>query len=313
MNCPNCHEVTEAGAAFCGNCGQPLELAAASTKTVSEIAKILHNQAEIKNTHHGRLMTAGAGGMTSSLPSYAFTKPNQHFGEANALMSLLFGVAGVIGAVFMPVVGLSIAAAGIVLGTLSRHSTKRKLSTMGLIASSIAVLFSLGTWAYNIKNDPKLSHKAVSSSATVSKSTVSTPCYSVGFVDKLNVKNNSNSCDVIAFNGPSLDESTNAYKIYANQAQIVNAKEFINVAKQALEKDVKDSLPNFTIASEKVTMFAGSPAYAVYTINKTQGVTVVEQAVLHAAGNGQNIFVLVHATNDSNSDMSTLEAQWQWK
>ncbi|MEK7594397.1 MAG: zinc ribbon domain-containing protein [Patescibacteria group bacterium] len=312
MNCQNCHQDIEAGAAFCGNCGQPIQLAAASTKTVAEIAQILRNQSDIEHAHHGRLAIAGHGKLMASMPSYAFTKPSQHIGETKALLSLLFGVIAIVAALFIPLVGLGLGGTGIIMGTISHSSHWRKLSTIGLVISILAVLFSIGAWVYNIKHNPKISHEAVSNSAAVHSANVSTPCYSAGFVDKFNVKNNSGSCDAIAFNGPTMDESTDAYKVYANQAQIMNAKEFMNIAKQALEKDVKDSLPGFTISNQKVTQFAGSPAYYVKAVNKAQGVTVIEEAVFHEVSSGQNIFVLVHAANGS-PDMNTLESQWQWK
>jgi uncharacterized membrane protein len=312
MNCPNCHQDIETGAAFCGNCGHPIQLAAASTKTVSEIAQILRNQSDIEHPH-GRLALAGHAKLLTGMPSYAFTKPNQHIGETKALLSLLFGIIAIVAALFMPVMGLGLAGAGIIMGTLSHSGRMRKLSTIGMIISALAILFSLGAWAYNIKNDPKVDHKAVSNSTSVLKSSVSTPCYTAGFTSKLSVKNNAGSCDIIAFNGPTLDQSTDAYKVYANQAEITNAKEFIIVAKAALEKDVKDSLPGFTINSQKITQFAGSPAYYISAHNKDQGVTVVEEAVLHEVTGGQNVFVIVHAVNGVNPDLSLLESQWQWK
>ena len=290
-----------------------MQPAIAANKTVSEIAKILHNQAEINSMPNGPLVAAGAGGITAGLPSYAFTKPNQHIGETKALLALLFGLFGMVGALFMPIVGLSLSVAGIVAGTMSHSGTKRKLSTVGIAVSSLAVLFSLGAWAYNMKHDPKVSHEAVQSSSAVFTSNVSTPCYSASFVYKLNIKNNVGSCDMIAFNGQTMNDSTDAYKIYADQSQAINPKEFASIAKKALEKDVKDSLPGFEISSQKVTQFAGSPAYVVNAVNKAQGVTVVEEAVLHQVGRGENVFVIVHAMNGTDSDLSSLESQWQWK
>jgi hypothetical protein len=42
-------------------------------------------------------------------------------------------------------------------------------------------------------------------------------------------------------------------------------------------------------------------------------VAVNETAVYHESGNGENIFILVHAINDTHADVKTLESQWQWK
>ncbi|MEK7599687.1 MAG: zinc-ribbon domain-containing protein [Patescibacteria group bacterium] len=314
MNCPSCHQDVETGAAFCGNCGAPLQIAA-SNKTVSEIAHILHNQAEIKNAPHGPWVAAGAGGLATRLPSYAFTKPSQHVGETRALLSLLMGTIGIIAAIFMPLIGLCLSITGIIMGTMSRSSAKRGLSTVGIIVSSLAILFSIGAWIYNYNHAAATQddHQAVRNSSANFTADVSTPCYSTGFADKLNVKNNSGSCDMIAFNGSTMDDSTNAYKIYANKSQIVNDREFVGIAKQALEKDVKANLPGFSIVSQKATQFAGSPAYAVTAYNKDQGVSVIEEAVFHQVKNGESIFVIVHAINGSDPNLNELEGQWQWK
>jgi hypothetical protein len=295
MNCQNCKEVIEPGAAFCGNCGQPFQPAAVPFTPVQAVA------------------------LAAGVPSYALATPSQHTGENKALLALLFGIAGIVGGLFMALIGLALGISGIVMGTLSRSSTKRGLSTAGLAMSSLAIVASLGVWTYAIKHDPA-SQKGTSKTTAhsinapaVSASSLSTPCYSTGFVDKLNVSNASGSCDMNAFNGTTLDNSTNAYKVYADQSPIANAKNFTSLVKPALEKDVKNNLPGFAVDSEQVAEFAGSPAYIVSTSNNAQGIALVEAAVLRQVNNGDNVFILVHAATGRTTDLSTLEAQWQWK
>ena len=295
MNCPNCKEVIEPGAAFCGNCGQPVQLAAVPFTPVQEVA------------------------LAAGVPSYALATPSQHAGENKALLALLFGLAGIVGGLFMALIGLALGIAGLAMGTMSRSSTKRGLSTVGLVMSSLAVVASLGVWTYAIKHDPASQKGASQATArninapAVSATGLSTPCYSTGFVDKLNVSNASGSCDMKAFNGATLDNSTNAYKVYANQSPAANAQNFTSLVKPALEKDVKNNLPGFAIDSEQVTEFAGSPAYSISTSNNTEGIALVEAAVLRQVNNGDNVFILVHAATGRTTDLSTLEAQWQWK
>jgi hypothetical protein len=284
MTCPNCHQITEDGAAFCGNCGQPLVLATAATAT-----------------------------------AYALANPAQHSGETKALLALLLGLAGIVGALFFIPVGLALGIAGLVMGTMSRSSPKRGLSTAGLVFSSLAILASLASWTYAIRHDSKFSQSASSDAApgvaapAVAASDISTPCYSAGFVSELNVSNGSDSCDMSAFNGTTLDTSTNAYKIYADTSQNVNSNDYAGIFKPALEKDVSTNLPGFTIDSEGLGNFAGSPAYIVNSSDKVDGVAVVEAAVLHQAGPGENVFILVHAVSGPAADLTTLESQWQWK
>jgi hypothetical protein len=93
----------------------------------------------------------------------------------------------------------------------------------------------------------------------------------------------------------------------------MNAGIFNDFAKRAIEKDVAANLSNFTIESEQITQFAGSPAFVVKTVDKTSGVAVTEALVLHQVQAGANIFVLVQASSKGVADMSTLEAQWQWR
>jgi hypothetical protein len=295
MNCQNCKEVIEPGAVYCGNCGQPVQPAAVPFTPVQAAA------------------------LAAGVPGYALATPSQHTGENKALLALLFGIAGIVGGLFMALVGLALGIAGLAMGTMSRSSTKKGLSTAGLAMSSVAILASLGVWTYAIKHNPA-SQKGTSQTAAhninapaVSASDLSTPCYSTGFVDKLNVSNAAGSCDMSAFNGTTLDNSTNAYKVYADRSPIANAKNFTSLVKPALEKDVKNNLPGFAVDSEQVAQFAGSPAYIVSTSNNAQGIALVEAAVLRQVNNGDNIFILVHAASGRTTDLSTLEAQWQWK
>jgi hypothetical protein len=253
----------------------------------------------------------------AGVPGYALARPGLHVNESKALAALILGLAGIVGSIYLALFGLALGIAGLVLGTMSQSGTKRGLSTAGIVASSLAVLASMGVWTYAVKHDPGLQKAPAQSQGitapAVSASSLTTPCYSAGFVDRLNVSNNSGSCDMSAFNGPTIGSSSNAYKVYADQSSIATPGNFDGLVKPAIEKDIKANLPSFTINSEQVTQFAGSPAYAVNSSNKALGVTVVEAAVLHRVGNGDNLFILVHAVNGSNTDLSTIEAQWQWK
>lgn len=248
--------------------------------------------------------------------SYATERPGQHSNN-KALLALLLGIAGTIGSLFMALIGLTLGILGLVMGTISRSGAKKSLSTAGLIVSSLAILASLAAWAYAAKQDPvlQLASRSMAHDITalaVAASSLSTPCYSVGFVDKLNISNDTGSCDMDAFNGSAIGSSTNAYKIYANQST-ANSHDFVSIVKPAIEEDIRDNLPGFTINARRMSRFAGSPAYMVNAFDKASGVAVVEAAVLHRVGNGDNVFILVHAANSPTADLGTLEAQWQWK
>lgn len=286
MECPRCHEPVETDAAFCGNCGQQL--------TAAEGA---------------------SGADLAAVPAYALAAPTQHAGEMQSLLVLLAGVTGMIGALFVPLVGLSLGTAGLIMGTVYRRSSpRRRLNTAGLGFAAVATLLALGTWAYAYNHEARLKQQAASpAAANAATAELSTPCYSLSFIDRLNVASRSGSCDVSAFNGNTLNTSTNAYKIYASRAAALNTASFTSLAKQALEKDVKINLPEFTIDTQRVSGFAGSPAYTINASNKSQGVAVVETAVYHPVKSGPNVFILVHAVNGETADLHLVEGQWQWK
>ncbi len=244
------------------------------------------------------------------MPAYAHTTPAQHAGETKALLSVIFGVLGIIGGLFIAILGLGLGITGIVMGTLSRHS-KRTLSTVGIIVSCLAVLVGLAVWAYVMVHDPKTaSHELPGTS--VATTTLSTPCYSTGFADKLNVSNAQDSCDMAAFNGDSMDTSSELYKVYANKTGLTSEAGFTAMAKAAIEKDVQTTLPGFTIDSEAAGRFSGSTAYIVEASSASKNITVIEAAVYHPVSTGDNVFILVHATSGSTTNLDNLESQWQW-
>jgi hypothetical protein len=116
-----------------------------------------------------------------------------------------------------------------------------------------------------------------------------------------------------AFNGTSLQTSTEFYKVYANKTALSSDASFITTAKAAIEKDISTNLAGFKIDSEKTSEFSGSTAYVVTTSDNAEGVAVVEAAVYHPVSSGQNVFILVHAATGSTIDLNGLETQWQWK
>lgn len=297
MNCQNCQQPVEVGAAFCGNCGYALP-----TTAVAQTAHPL----------------PGAVAVAAAVPSYALATPAHHIGETKALLSLLAGVIGIAAALFMPIAGLALGIAGLIIGTMARASSKHRLATIGIVFSCLAILAGLATWVYayqQFQNEAKQKEErsALTTGPANATAELSTPCYNVGFVNKLNVTNKVPSCDMVAFNGETVNSSTDAYKVYANKIAIADASAFTELAKQAIEKDIQTSLPGFLIDSQRVGSFAGSPAYYVVASDASSKVKIVEAAVLHSVATGDNVFILVHAINDKNVDLSTLEAQWQWK
>lgn len=236
-------------------------------------------------------------------------------GEMKALLSLLFGITGIVGAAFIPIVGLAFGVTGIVLATLSLSAMKRATAVVGIVFAGLAIVAGLASWVYAVQNtDDQLkldSQLAGTPAKTASR--LSTPCYSAGLVDTFNVSNETKGCDAVVYNGANPTDSSEIYKIYASKSRAVTQDTFAGIARETLEKDVAATLPEFTIENAGKTEFAGSPAYTVLAVSDDRRTAVMETAVFHPTGNGENVFVVTHSVTDRAADLQLLEAGWKWK
>jgi hypothetical protein len=309
MDCPNCGQPTEDTAAFCGNCGQALAAGAMARA---------YDWHEGKRPRGASLARAALAN-TDGVPLYALPTPDEHRGEIKALLSVACGIIGLVGALFVAAAGLAVGIVGLILATMSRGDHKRALSTVGLSLSTLAVLCSLATWSYVIVHarDQQAQVAAAQQgqqvNAAVPANSVTTACYSAGFSSQLNIATADQGCDMQAYDGSSITNSSTAYKVYAYNQPTMTSATFPAVAKAALEKDVQQNLPGFTLDSESIGRFAGSPAYTVYASDKVNKVAYVEAAVLHSGGATDNLFVFVHAVSGEKTDLNGIEAEWLWR
>lgn len=333
MNCQNCHELLEQGAAFCGNCGYPVQAPAPvvpqnvtpptpaieSPQPIQPDAPVDQPPAPVLPPTPTPIAPSapGVAGVAPGIPSYALTTPKQHAGETPALLAVIFGVIGIVGSGFLiPIVGFAFGIAGLCAGTVASRIARRRLTVIGLIIAALAIVAGFASLVYNAEHDKNTAPNAQTGQSTTSSrvaSKLSTPCYTFNLIDQYNVSNSAGSCDATAYNGQSFENSTDIYKIVATKAGSAAAGTFTQLAKQAIDSDVKNNLPGFVISSEGPASFAGSLAYTVYAANKGQDTAVVETGVLHQTTNGYNVFDILHAINGSNVNLQALEAQWQWK
>jgi flagellar hook-basal body complex protein FliE len=330
MNCQNCHELIEPGATFCGNCGYPLQAAAPTPPPNTVPPQIAQAEpptpeaAPVSQPPPPPTITAPqpspvppAPSSTPAVPSYALATPSHHVGETTALLALIFGIIGIVGAgFFIPIFGLAFGAAGLCVGTVSRRQARRRLAIVGLVFSTVAIAAGFAALVHNAQHDKNPnpnSQTGQSNAASKVSSKLNTPCYSFNLIDKYNVSNSSGSCDTTAFNGQSFTTSTNIYKIVATKGGAIEPGTFSQLSKQAIDKDVADNLPGFNVTSEGPSSFAGSLAYSVYAVNKQQDTAVVETGVLRQTSNGYNVFDILHAINGASVNLQALEGQWQWK
>ena len=342
MNCPQCGQPIDNGAAFCGNCGlamptvpvptAPAPPAAAQGYTAmtigvggqtfstvpapsAPIAQVFNNQMPATPPPlYGALPMSPSPGGAVGLPSYAIGVP--HHTSTKLVLALVFGIIGIVGALLMAILGIVLGITGIIMATTAPRSTHSKLKLAGLVLSSLAIVAGLAVMAAAIAHDPKLRSDLTSTSAGSSSSGLAgtnTPCYSFSFISKLNVDNNSKTCSLNAYNANSLATSSEIYKVLSSTAPTLNQANFATISKDAIEQDVHQSLPGFSITTEHSGHFAGSPAYTVNATDSATNVAIQETTVLHATAQGDNLFVLIHATTGSKTDLGELEADWLWK
>lgn len=330
MDCPNCHEPVDVGAAFCGNCGQalaPQHLLTGTTTTrdsESAAAPIVSDATtrtptvEVSNAMLQGIgnQLVGASVSKQPIPTYARPALGQQRDHFRAAISVVFGTLGVVGSLIMPFVGLVLGIVGVITGTMSRRYLKRGLGLAGIFISTAGIFVSMGTWAYAISRTSqqqqatKTTAQKTDGSPVLAANQLSTPCYEVQFVNRLNVQNTTGSCNMNAFDGSTLDVSHSAYKVYATQSA-VSSTAFAGLARTALEKDITQSMPDYHVVSEQATTFSGSQAYVVHAMN-SDGVSLLEAAVLHPGNDSANFYVIVHATVDGTANLHDLELGWRW-
>ncbi len=289
MECPNCHESIEEGAFFCGNCGQRL-----SIKPVDQTIN-----------------------SDTVIPEYSEPNIFEQTRRTEESMSLVFGVVGIVGALFVPLAGIIIGAVGTIMSSLTLRRGKDIVNIVGLVISVFAIFTGFGTWVHSSNLQKEAISKAnksislTNATSAITKDNLSTPCYKINLTNKLNIQNTSGNCDMNAYNGATFVLSTEAYKVYATKSTYTR-EGFAGLVKQVIEKDVRTSLPDYTIVRQGPTIFSASPAYSV-TATNGQGVSVIQTAVFHETTNGDNFFVIVHAVLGSEATLHDLQLGWQWK
>lgn len=281
--CPNCNEPIEEGAIFCGNCG-----------------------------HRLMTQTPQTSGQIGNVPTYS--KFRIYHRKHWPAYSVIFGIVGIASSLFIPIVGLVIGIVSIILSTSSiKEKNNKKYRISGLIIGIIAVIIAILSIVISV-NHKDLYNNAPSSS-TNSSIYVTTPCYEIRFSTLFNFSNtNKNSCNTIAYYGPSLRQANQLYKIEATYSPSFNPTNLNTMADNAITADMATNLKGFQIISKHSTTFDNSDAYYIIADNPKSGLSVIEEIVYHpSVKTNYNIFVIVRSEFSKTINLNALKKAFVWK
>lgn len=302
--CPYCNQTIEDGAIYCGNCGYKLNLATQP----STVQQIYDN--DTGSSSSANLKNPLAVGANSDIPAYAI--PSTHHKQHWAAMAIAFGIIGLAGGILIPIIGLAFGVTGIVLATSSYRITHGWLKLAGLIVCIIAILVSTGFWVNrDTQNLKATKSNQVGTSNGIATINVSTPCYTLSFNTILNVNNNSGSCSLNAYNGKTFQDSSDIYKIVAEDAD-VNKSNFYASAKKSINNDITQNLSGYSIVNQSSSIFDGSPAYYEEAYNSSSNASLIEEGILNSASTKDNYYLIIHAVNGPTVNIDQLERTWQW-
>lgn len=310
MKCPHCGQTNEAGATFCGNCGQPLaQMAPAQSSPAPagpSVVQAAPTQPQVMQPTMAPAANAGP---------VVMAQPNDKSSENKAMASIILGAVAIPAALF-PLLSLILGITGFVFGMKSRKSLKHRMSLVGIVLSAIAVVAALGMWGYTIAHDPRLKNL----SGTAASTSLDTSCYNTKVSGKLKIDNVAGSCQLDAYDGSTIDSSTDAYSISSTSDSDVSATNLADKSKSVLDAVVKlysTSSRTYSVSSQQSGTFAGDPAYyatiTAHDNDLNQDASGQLAFVLHSATNGDNLFTFFHVQTGGQADLSKLAANFSWK
>lgn len=306
MDCPRCSEALDPGASFCGNCGQAVTVGAAMAVAKPGVNDEMPSMAEL----------------VAQPPAYAVADPVTQKAGARAMLALILSVLALPAAI-LPVLGWPLAALSIAIArSAGKHTPHKRMSTVATSFAALAIVLAGAAFVFNITQYQKqksamgqpplaVSEDQASSQATHS-SLVDTPCYSLDAAGLPNIQHLASSCNAQAFNAATMDAATNAFNIEAVRQDKITEANLAEAGREVANSYLQTALPNLTVTSQGAATFAGSPAYII-TGRNADNVWIEMALVLHKVAHGENVFVLAHAINDQQADLSQFETSWEWK
>jgi hypothetical protein len=291
MECPNCQQTVDPGAAFCGACGFKLDASEAPQQAIPEVT------AEPESNQTGPIAPAG-------YPVYVHP---DHSGKA--ITSLVLGVLAIPGCL-IPIVGLTFGVVAFIFGTLSYRSVRRKLAIIGMVLAVVAILGSLFLWVRNSQELVRQHNSGETVGATSNDSqlrAMKTPCYNTKLPGDMTITQSSGSCTFLA----TRNHGTEQEEVKVIQVPSLSMAN-LQTAAQADAKNVVGAVPGGSITKQGSATFAGSQAYEI-EIASTDGSAGTISYIYDSTAQGNLVIVLrTQAYKGASHDLGDIESNWAW-
>lgn len=331
MNCPKCNQPVEPGAAFCGNCGQPLQANSAppATPTVSPpqpaqqaqpvqpqqsapvvsapsitsqntpqpaqngspVAQVMANQATAPAAPTPNFNSPVVGTVGAGTNVPAYAMPNTAAAGHSGETRAIVGL--VVGVIGIPAALLPII--GLILGitgvVLGTTARAKYKHLVSLLAIIFSTLAILASLGIWVYNVQRIEQARGGVGSSDTSSSGSFKAVSTPCYD-VKIDGGLNNYQP---SGCSFD-SASADKEYTVQAMVkpeVTASNLSQYGPTAMQAGAQ--AVNGTVDSGKLGQFAGSPAYIanISAANNQHGIFAL---VLHQSANQQNVFLVAHVS-----------------
>lgn len=258
-----------------------------------------------------------------AVPGYAVANPEQHKTETKAMIALILGILSIPGAI-VPLVGLVLATSAFILAAISRPKlVKKRMATLAFVFAGIGLLATAAAFAYNfntLRNQAAGNNSGETSgiapadadaASGVSGKVADTACYSVVIPDFPTVDTVADSCSFEAYNKSSMTTSTDGLLVSAISNPEVTEAKLKQVGEQIADEYVASGYQGVKVASQGLGTVLDSPAYIIKA--NFDGGKIHMAVVLHPTAHGENVFIMVHATESGEADIAKFTKSWEWR
>ena len=273
LYCPNCKDVVESDATYCGNCGYQLK-----------VPRLSKNGNRFFN-------------------SYAIRYPHKR--EHWASNSLIIGIIAIAASLILPILGLILAIIAIIMASLSLRTSNIKFRIFGSIFSAIAILIVIGTLIMAKQNS--------SINQNSSSIIVATPCYKIKISSEFTVNNPPNSCNIKFYYGNSYNSATDLFTINSQLINNLSTNQFNLKMPSIIKRNIDNNIKGVNFFDSLGIVFDKSPAYLVNGYSLSKNITVTETSILHNNSlNKDNLFNVVQLQVGKNTKLTNLSKSWIW-